>query len=94
MNSMLTGIAAGTHDAGSNSAASYTLTWKWPFSESDQQDKQDTILGDLAAQAASIGHEGKVVKLDSGNYTSDLTPGTDYNLDIAFGINVTVTQVD
>lgn len=85
---MNTGITAGTHNANVASDASYTLTWEWKFEE--QNDGADTILGDLQA---GDDLNGTVVKADSGSYTT-LTKDTDYSLDVAFGMKVTVTQVN
>lgn len=61
----------------------YTLTWEWDFDDSGAgtYDKQDTLLGDLAA--------GTDLKPNIA-----LTAGTDYNLNIDFEIEVTVTQID
>ena len=56
----------------------YTLTWAWDFE--DTYDKQDTLLGDLAA--------GIALKPDT-----TLT-GTDYNLKSSVKVSITVTQVD
>ena len=94
---MIEGIVAGTHNAGSLSAASYTLTWEWLFSTSEANDRADTILGNLMARDKTTGKlaNGTVVKeKGSGVYTSSLTDGTDYNLDVVFGMKVTATQVD
>lgn len=91
---MKTGITAGTHNANSDSAASYTLTWEWPINGNDGA---DTILGDLMTGTLS---NGTVVYAsnDDGSapeasYASALS-NDKYNLDVAFGISVTVTQVD
>lgn len=70
----------------------YTLTWAWPFEVGADdaakalRNAKDTILGNLAANAASV------VKLDGANYVA-LT-GNEYSLTITFGFNVTVEQVD
>ena len=86
--SMLTGIAAGTHNANDDSAASYTLTWEWPFSVNDGA---DTILGDLMTGTLA---NGTVVKQDSGASTYKAPAAADYCLNVAFGMAVTVEQVD
>lgn len=59
-------------------APSVVLGWAWAFGDGST-DTQDTALGDLAAGKAVAG------------YTTD---GTDYNLDIAFNIVATATQID
>ena len=76
--------------------ASYTLTWKWDYNVDTETDKKDTILGNLIANLANV------VVLDGGVYkTLTVTDNqaklddTVYaNLDITFGLDVTVTQVD
>lgn len=68
----------------------YTLTWEWEFSVDAATDAKDTILGNLMAADTT----NKVVKKTGATYTSALTDGTDYNLEIAFGLNVTVDQVN
>lgn len=80
-----TGICAGSHLANKSADASYTITWAWAFE--DQNDQADTILGHLQDTAV------KVVKLSEGKYVG-LVKNTDYCLDVAFGISVTVTQID
>ena len=74
-------------------AATYTLTWNWAFDNTVNaysNNGADTILGNLMAADTT----NKVVKKDGANYTSALTNGTDYNLEIAFGLTVTVDQVN
>lgn len=61
----------------------FQLTWEWDFDDSGvgTYDKQDTLLGDLAA----------------GNTLSPavaLTNGTDYNLEEKINIAITVIQID
>ena len=82
----LSGIPNDTLDA------TYKLTWKWLYNVDDDTDEMDTILGNL--MAASADHD--VVFVKDSKYTSSaaLVDGTDYNLEIAFGISITVTQVD
>ncbi len=83
----LSGVANNALDA------TYKLTWNWAFDTTDNaysNDGADTILGNLMAADAT----NKVVKKSGTTYTSTLTDGTDYNLEIAFGLNVTVEQVD
>ncbi len=61
-----------------------TVTWAWAFE--NQNDNADTILGLLKSDA-------KVVKKTDETY-GELTEFTDYCLDTAFDISITVTQVD
>ena len=68
----------------------YTLTWEWKFEVDAATNAKDTILGNLMAADAT----NKVVKKSGDTYTSALTDGDDYNLNIAFGLDVTVSQVD
>ena len=84
---MLANINNADGDAEESAAGSYTLTWAWAFS---QNDKADTILGNLAAGTAvvSIADDAStatVVAVDDG---------VTNNLGVAFGMNVTVEQVD
>lgn len=80
---------------GTDATASYTLTWKWPFENSN--DNADTILGNL--QVGSLAN-GTVVyatsnaNTSSGEETYSAPTLDNYNLDINFGMKVTVTQVD
>ena len=59
------------------------LTWKWDFDNAGAgtYDKQDTLLGDLAAGTTLVP-------------ATTLTPGTDYNLNTEIEIKITVTQID
>ena len=85
-------LDAGAGEANENATGSYVLTWKWDFSDNDSIDGADTILGNLMA---ANGNAVAVKKTDAG-YTKDLEAGVegDYNLNVAFGLDVTVTQVD
>ena len=67
----------------STAYGTYSLTWEWDFDDSDAgtYDKQDTLLGDLAA--------GTTLTPDV-----TLTNGTDYNLDCGIQIKISVVQVD
>ena len=60
----------------------FTLTWAWDFDDSGKgtNDKADTLLGNLAVDATKFG--------------SDLTDGTDYNLELKYNFTITVEQVD
>lgn len=59
------------------------ITWNWDFDNSGAgtYDKQDTLLGDIAAGTTLVP-------------TTTLNVGTDYNLTTDLGIKVTVTQID
>lgn len=59
------------------------LTWAWDFDDNGlgTNDKQDTLLGDLAADPALAA-------------TISLTEGTDFNLNSSIDISFTVTQID
>lgn len=59
------------------------VTWAWDFDDNGAgtYDKQDTLLGDIAA--------GTTLTPDT-----PLVDGTDYNLTTDFSISITVTQVD
>ena len=82
------GIVAGTHNAKSDSAASYTLTWEWPIEKNNQA---DTILGNLMVGTIE---NAEVVWFDASNSSYKKVPTEKYNLDIVYGLEVTVTQVD
>ena len=88
---MINNVKDKAGDANDDAAITYKLTWEWPFSSTNNaNDGVDTILGNLmAADTTNI-----VVKKSGENYTSSLTDGTDYNLDVKFAFEVTVTQVD
>lgn len=72
-----------TYDANTDLAAqvgTLKLTWEWEFDDAgNTHDKQDTLLGDLAANPAAF---------------PTLNAGTDYNLDTSLTISITVTQID
>lgn len=69
-----------------------TITWAWNFTEHagiENDDKADTVLGDLAA--------GLTVQKDAdtdGVLDTNVVAGTDYCLETAIKITVTVTQID
>ena len=72
----------------------YNLTWAWDFDNdgAGTYDKQDTLLGDIAAY-----RDGKVCDfrtLGESKGTCYLMEGTHYNIDTAVTISATVTQVD
>ena len=60
----------------------FALTWAWDFDGSGAGtfDKADTLLGNLAVDATKFG--------------SNLTDGTDYNLELKYNFAITVEQVD
>lgn len=65
-----------------------TITWEWTFSKDTDTDTKDTILGDI--DAGSI-----VVKTtDNGTTYSAVAETTDYNLNVAFNMSITVEQID
>lgn len=61
----------------------YTLTWEWAF---ENNNKADTILGNIAAGKAVVVKDGEAYKL--------VAEDTNYNLKVAFGINVAAYQVN
>lgn len=69
-----------------------TIHWEWPFEQG--HDDADTILGNLmAAKNSTVNY---VVVKTSDNYVTCTEPveEIDYNLNIFFGADITVTQVD
>ena len=88
----------------------YKLTWAWDFDAdgANTYDKQDTLLGNLAAQKSN-GYNGvndaieaikkaskNVVKPELNEATSNLTTAQDskYSLEAILNFTITVTQVD
>lgn len=67
----------------STAVGTLNLTWEWAFDDNDAgtYDKQDTLLGDLAAGTTLIP-------------ATTLTDGTDFNLEEKIKIEITVTQID
>lgn len=70
-------------DANVATDLSYTLTWEWVF---ENNSAADTILGNIAANKA-------VVYKTASGY-SPVVEGTHYNLEVAFGIEVSAAQVN
>ena len=75
-----------TYDANKNLAkevGTLTITWAWDFDNAvvGKYDKEDTLLGDLAAGTALTP-------------ATTLNEGTDYNLETGLKVTVTVTQID
>ena len=68
-----------TWGAAQDGAPALTLTWEWKFEEDEATNVKDTALGDLAAGETVAGY---------------VTEGTDYNLEIAFKIVATATQIN
>lgn len=69
-----------------------TITWEWGFGSTDN-DKQDTVLGDLAAatptaQKGTLGADNKITG------ASALTVDTDYSIKAAMNLSVSIEQVD
>lgn len=79
-----------TQGANDSAAASYVLTWEWPFHTSDANDKMDTILGNLAA-ATNVVYMGT----SETNYKKATANDNTTNcLQVALDFEVTVTQVN
>ena len=76
-------FAPGTSLSSNTALTGYTLEWEWPF-DSSNNDKADTILGDLAA--------GLTVK--KGDALNETVAADDYNTTISVSFTVTVEQVD
>ena len=76
-------VNANTDLAGANGIGTLKLTWEWDFDANGAGtfDKQDTLLGDLAAGTTLTP-------------AKTLTADTDYSLNTDVRIAVTVTQVD
>lgn len=90
------GIVAGNHKANDNAAASYKLTWEWPFDstvDSAANDGADTILGNLMA-GNTEGVEVVMLTDVANTYTNQLKDGTNYNLEVKYAVEVSVTQVN
>ena len=88
--------ANATYAPNTNLAATFELSWAWAFNGNDAA---DTTLGNLIVDRAN---STTIVQKEvtAGGATSDQTPvegmtGTaDYNLDLAYTITITATQVD
>lgn len=93
---MVTNLINSKGDAKDPTNFSYKLTWEWKFENGNTEDAKvitngaDTILGNLMAGLESP--EAEVVKVDS--VIKAPTVVDDYNLNVAFGLKVTVTQID
>ena len=78
------------YDAGASLvASSLTLTWEWDFDAqgAGTNDKADTLLGDLAADASKITKSGDTDPVA-------VEAGEDFQLTTSVKISVTVTQID
>ena len=86
-NAMKNNLNDADGDANDPIDGSYTLTWEWAFS---QNDKADTILGNLAVGTAVVS------TADTGATYTVVTAndGATNNLGVAFGMAVTVEQVN
>ncbi len=60
----------------------YTLSWAWAFFVNENNDKADSILGDLAASVSGIKKDG-----------SDIATG-DYSTNVSYTLTITATQID
>lgn len=81
----LTNTLSGNYAAGTDLSTivagndgTYVLSWAWAFNNG--KDKQDTLLGNIAANAAVFG--------------AGLTEEVDYNLSVNVPFSITVTQID
>lgn len=86
---MVTDLNDKKADANDNAEGSYKLTWVWPYSTNETNDKADTILGNLFDGNS----DAIVVYSSDGSVYSTATTGH-YCLDINFAFELTVTQVD
>lgn len=89
----LTDLSQATVNAGVSAAFSKTITWAWEFHVNDNNDKLDTLLGDLMA-GVYTGDKTFVVSTDSVDTYKAAVEGTDYNLNVNLDITITATQID
>jgi len=76
-----------------------TIAWEWDFDDTATggiavsghaiNDAYDTILGDLMAENTDLS-----AKVSSADGAADAIKGTNYNLNIAYNLTMTATQVD
>lgn len=87
-------VDANTNMTGVN--YTYTLTWAWDFDNNGlgTTDRQDTLLGDIAAFRTGASCNFANVGETAENVVNELIEGTHYNIDTAVAISLTVTQVD
>lgn len=81
--------------ASTDTTGDYKLTWHWVYTHNNPfftaGDAADTLLGDLAADAAAYKADGK---WDAAAQTfGDIADG-DFNTDVAFDLTIRVTQID
>ena len=76
---LITNVEAltGEYEPLTNLGATYRIDWVWAFEQ--LHDAEDTLLGDIAADAANAGTR---------------VEGTDYSLTIDFGLKITAEQID
>lgn len=82
-----------TVEVGSDAAINKTITWAWEFHVNDNNDKLDTLLGDLMARNVYTDAKALVVSTDGATYKAAVE-GTDYNLNVNLDIKITATQID
>ena len=93
----------------STTVPTYTLSWEWDFEKNvasmtgtdeekaaakAEQDKLDTLLGDLMAGNVYTGAKALVVSTDGGDTYKAAKVGTNYNLNVKLDIKITATQID
>ncbi len=67
----------------SETVPTYTLSWAWAFNVNENNDKADSILGDLAAGVSGI-KKGE----------SAINPEHDYSTEVSYKLTITATQID
>ncbi len=92
INTALTEFASGKDYApGVDLSSKFELSWEWAFSVDD---KADTLLGDLAADSSLLGKLKTAAQGDTEAVFEALTADTDYNLTVAYKVEISVTQID
>lgn len=108
LNTALNGTGSETvYKAGTNLSdelGEFKLTWEWDFDDADEvgkYDKQDTLLGDLAAEkvgdaiTAITGAGGIISEPTAKDGVTAPEEGTNfYNLNTSLEFTITVTQID
>ena len=90
----LIALSQPTVNAGVNVAINKTITWAWEFHVSDNNDKLDTLLGDLMANNVYTSDKALVVSTDSGTTYKAAVEVENYNLNVNLDITITATQID
>ena len=90
----LIALSQPTVNAGVNVAINKTITWAWEFHVSDNNDKLDTLLGDLMANNVYTSDKALVVSTDSGTTYKAAVEVENYNLNVKLDIKITATQID